>query len=214
MMNELQSKLIHARAIAIIRGDYQLFIERIAQTLLENGVRAIEVTLNSPGALDMIARLSQVYGDQMLVGAGTVLDVQGVNQSAAAGARFIVSPDTCVEVIQSSLAQGLEPLPGVLTPTEARTAMRAGARLLKLFPATLGGVDYLKQIRAPLHDALFVPTGGISAGNAAAYLTAGAVALGIGSWLVPAKFDGSETAYEQLGQRAAQLMNVIRSVYP
>lgn len=208
-MRVIIDRLIEARAIAIIRGDYRQHIDTVARVLRDNGVTAIEVTLNSPGALDMIAHLAAVYGDRILVGAGTVLDAGSVKRAAAAGAQFIVAPDTYETVIASALAHGLEPLPGVLTPTEARTAIRAGARLLKLFPATLGGPDYLKQIRAPLHDAQFVPTGGITAENAAAYLQAGAVALGIGSWLVPSQFDGSAGAVAALGQRAAALMQAI-----
>lgn len=208
-MRDMIDRLIEARAIAIIRGDYHQHIDAVARALSDNGVTAIEVTLNSPGALDMIAHLAAQYGDRMLVGAGTVLDADSVKRAAAAGAQFIVAPDTYEAVIASALAHGLEPLPGVLTPTEARTAIRAGARLLKLFPATLGGSDYLKQIRAPLHDAQFIPTGGITAENAATYLQAGAVALGIGSWLVPSQFDGSAGAVAALGQRAAALMQAI-----
>lgn len=209
-MSQISDLLIAARVIAIVRGDHQQQIDEIARTLSENGVRAIEITLNSPGALEMIAHLSQHYGNRLLVGAGTVLDVEGVTQAAAVGARFIVSPDTYEPVIEAALNAGLEPLPGVQTATEARTAIRAGAKLLKLFPATMGGPDYLKQLRAPLHTAQFVPTGGISAANAGEYLRAGAVALGLGSWLVPSKFDGSSESVKQLAERAQALMGAVR----
>lgn len=209
-MSEICQQIIDAKAIAILRGDHQQHLDVIARLLQEGGIRAIEVTLNSPGALAMIAHLAQAYGDQMLVGAGTVLDTDGVAAAAAAGARFIVAPDTFAEVIAAALQGGLEPLPGVFTATEARTAIRAGARLLKLFPAEQGGPEYLRQLRAPLHDAQFVPTGGISAENAGAYLKAGAVALGIGGWLVPAVFDASASACAGLSERAANLMRAVR----
>jgi 2-dehydro-3-deoxyphosphogluconate aldolase/(4S)-4-hydroxy-2-oxoglutarate aldolase len=209
-MSAIRQEIIDAKVITIIRGDYQRHLDGIAQTLLDNGVRALEVTLNSPGALEMIAQLARGYGERMLIGAGTVLDGAAVQAAAGAGARFIVAPDTYAEVIETALALDLEPIPGILTPTEARTALRAGARLLKLFPATLGGIDYLKQIRAPLNDAHFVPTGGISAENAAQYLQAGAAALGVGSWLVPARFEGQDEEYRLVAERAAALMRAVR----
>lgn len=209
-MSEICQQIIEAKAIAILRGDHQQHLDTIARLLHEGGIRAIEVTLNSPGALSMIAHLAQAYGDQMLVGAGTVLDTDGVAAAAAAGARFIVAPDTFADVIAAALRHELEPLPGVFTATEARTAIRAGARLLKLFPAEQGGPEYLRQLRAPLHDALFIPTGGITAENARAYLKAGAVALGIGGWLVPAVFDASASACAGLSEHAANLMRAIR----
>jgi 2-dehydro-3-deoxyphosphogluconate aldolase/(4S)-4-hydroxy-2-oxoglutarate aldolase len=211
-LTSIRQQIIDAKAITIIRGDYHQHLDTIARALLAHGVKAMEVTLNSPGALEMIAYLATNYGDRMLIGAGTVLDATGVAAAASAGARFIVSPDTFPETIQSALTHGIEPIPGVLTPTEARTAMRAGAVLLKLFPATLGGTDYLKQLCAPLNEACFIPTGGISAENAADYLHAGAVALGVGSWLVPPKFDGSVQAIATIEQRAAALMQAIRTV--
>lgn len=205
-------QLKQRKVIAIIRGDVGQTIDTIAHALLEGGVTTVEVTLNSPGALTMIQHLSSHYGDRMLVGAGTVLETAGVKESAAHGARFIVSPDTFDEVIRAALDIGIEPIPGVLTPTEARTAIRAGARLLKLFPATLGGVDYLRQIRAPLDTAYFIPTGGITADNVADYLRAGAAAVGVGSWLVPSKFTGSEADVAGLTRRAYQLMEAVRQV--
>lgn len=205
-MSSIQEDLIAARVVAILRGDYTETIESVVKALLAGGVRAIEVTMNSADALGLIQRLTELHSDQLLIGAGTVLTVEQVEQVKAAGGRFVVSPDTFPDVISAALESDLEPLPGVLTPTEARTAVRAGARLLKLFPATLGGPDYLKQIRAPLNDILFFPTGGITAQNAGEYMRAGATGIGAGSWLVPKAYDGSPNAEALLSERARELM--------
>lgn len=210
-MNAITESLITARAIAIIRGDHTPRIREIASALLDGGVRAIEVTMNSPGAVDAIRILADEYGDRLLVGAGTVIEIEQVEAVADVGARFIVSPDTYPPVIVAARERGLATAPGALTPTEIRTAVRAGADFVKLFPATLGGPDYLRQIRAPLHDVKFVPTGGINAQNVAEYLKAGAVAVGFGSALVKNDFDGSPEAIAALTARAREIMNAIQT---
>ncbi len=201
-----------AKVIAILRGDFKASIRQIADALLDGGVTAVEVTMNSPHALEMIEILAHEYRAKMLVGAGTVTEVEHVRQVHAAGARFIVSPDTFPDVIHAALDLDIEPLPGAFTPTEIRTAQRAGARLIKLFPASLGGPDYLRQITAPLNDVELVPTGGITLENAADYLRAGGVALGVGSVLLPSSFDGSAQAVSSLTERARRLMAVVRGV--
>ena len=171
--------------IAIIRGDYADTIEVLAEALYRGGVRVLEITLNSPNALQMIAALNRQWSGKMLIGAGTVLTAEQVSEAAVAGASFCVSPDVYAPVVERALHLGLEPIPGAFTPTEVRTAVRAGARFIKLFPAIAGGPEYLKQIRAPLNDVLFVPTGGVDESNLTAFVRAGAVAAGIGSSLVP-----------------------------
>lgn len=193
------------RIIAIIRGDHVEHILPLAETLYEGGVRVLEVTLNSPNALYTIKTLAAYFSERLLIGAGTVLEVAQVKQAADHGARFIISPDVYVPVIECSLNMGLEVLPGAYTPTEIRTALRAGVRYIKLFPASL---EHFKQIRAPLNDVSYVPTGGINTENAADFLTAGAVALGIGSALVPATLSGSDEDWQRLRDRAARLVQI------
>ncbi len=208
----MKEALKAARVIAIVRGDYVETIHQIAGALLEGGVTAVEVTMNSRGALGLIETLAKEYGETMLVGAGTVVEVEHVRQAHEAGARFIVSPDTFPEVIRAALDCGMEPIPGAFTPTEIRTAQRAGARLVKLFPASLGGPNYMRQIRAPLSDVDLIPTGGVSLENAADFLRAGGVALGLGSVLLPSSFDGSAQAVASLTERARRLMEIVRAV--
>jgi 2-dehydro-3-deoxyphosphogluconate aldolase / (4S)-4-hydroxy-2-oxoglutarate aldolase len=201
-----------ARVIAIIRGNYGGAIPAMVGALLAGGVSVIEVTMNSEGVLDAIQMIAQRYADRALVGAGTVTQPEQVEQVARAGARFIVSPDTNPDIIRAALEQGLEPVPGALTPTEILQAVRAGATLVKLFPAILGGPDYLKQIRAPLDMVRFVPTGGIDASNARSFFEAGAVAVGVGSALVRNNFDGSPQAASDLTFRARRLLDSLNPI--
>ena len=196
--------------IAIIRGDYADRITALTGALHDGGVRIVEVTLNSPGALNMIAQLHAAYAEHMWIGAGTVLTEADVRNAAAAGAQFIVSPDTFPPVIAKARELGLEPVPGAYTASEVRTALRSGAQYIKLFPAMPAGPDYLRQIRAPLNDAAFIPTGGVSADNIDAFVRAGAVAFGVGSALVPKAFTGSAADVAALRAKAERLCDALR----
>jgi len=171
--------------IAIIRGDYSVEDTlRIGEALLAGGVTSMEVTLNSPTALTALPQLRSHFKEEMLIGAGTVRDVDQARLALEAGAQFLVSPNLDLESISFTRTKGLLHLPGVFTATEAQTAFAAGCRMMKLFPMDIGGPAYLKAIRAPLNDIDFVPTGGVSLENMADYARAGAVAVGLGSKLV------------------------------
>lgn len=180
--------LKRGKFIAIIRGKYtQDEMDIIAETLVQTSIISLEITFTTPFALVFIDRLRKKFGNEVLVGAGTVRTKDQVRQAVDAGAQFIVSPN--FDPSSAILAQQNDVLhlPGVASPTEAQTAFAAGCKMLKLFPADLlGGPAYLKAIRAPLDDIDFVPSGGITADNVRAYQQAGAIALGVGSWLVPA----------------------------
>jgi 2-dehydro-3-deoxyphosphogluconate aldolase / (4S)-4-hydroxy-2-oxoglutarate aldolase len=192
-MNVIET-IKHERIIAILRGDYRKAVPALTEALIMGGIKIIEMTLNSPGAIDGIRCMSEQFGDQLLVGAGTVLEPDQAKQAVDAGAKFIVSPETNPAVIETALDLGVVPVPGAFTPTEIMQAYRAGARLIKLFPAIHGGPNYLKLIRGPLDHIEFVVTGGIDASNARLFLSAGAAAVGVGGVLVPAHFDGSPAA--------------------
>jgi Entner-Doudoroff aldolase len=165
--------------------------------------------MNTPNAVGMIAQLRAQFGAGLLVGAGTVLTPEQVAQVADAGGQFVIAPDTFAPVIGAALERGLEPIPGALTATEIRTAVRAGARLVKLFPAVIGGPEYLRQVRAPLDDVLFVPTGGVDHTNALDFIRAGASALGIGSALVPKQFAGSPDEVASVTAYARRLVALV-----
>ncbi len=157
-----------------------------AAALVDGGVRALEITYSTPGAADVIARLRAEYGDEVVVGAGTVTTTRQVAESVGAGADFLVSPGVTAEVAEAMRASGAPFALGALTPSEVMAATDLGADLVKLFPGSLGGPDYLRALRGPFPDVPFMPTGGVSVDNARTWLEVGAVCLGAGGDLVSA----------------------------
>jgi 2-dehydro-3-deoxyphosphogluconate aldolase / (4S)-4-hydroxy-2-oxoglutarate aldolase len=191
--------------IAILRGDFSIEdMLRIGDALMAGTITVMEVTLNSPSALTGLPQLSHHFGAEMLIGAGTVRDSKQARQAFEAGAQFLVSPNLDLETVSFARTKGLLHLPGVFSATEAQSAFAAGCHMLKLFPMdafTAGGPAYLKALRAPLNDIDFVPTGGVSLENIADYARAGAVAVGMGSRLVPDR----DLPSQELTARAAAL---------
>lgn len=170
--------------VAILRGVTPEQVVDVGHALLEGGIRMIEVPLNSPRPLESIKRLCGEFGTQALVGAGTVMSATEVEATHAAGARLVVSPHTDAAVIGRANALGLECLPGVMSATEAFSALAAGARHLKLFPAASLGPGYLKALREVLpHTAGVWAVGGAGAHDLMAWLTAGATGIGVGGAL-------------------------------
>ncbi|PRY34229.1 bifunctional 4-hydroxy-2-oxoglutarate aldolase/2-dehydro-3-deoxy-phosphogluconate aldolase [Umezawaea tangerina] len=198
-MVDFSTALEAGRLVAIVRGDDARAAVRV---LFESGVRLVEISLTSPDALAVIADLAGETPDDGWLGVGTIRTPRDVDDALAAGARFAVSPATTAAV-GHSVESGLPVLAGVLTPTEVETALAYGARALKLFPASLGGVDYLEALRAPFPDVPFVPVGGVGVDEAVAYLKAGAVAVGVGSPLMGTGLDG-------LADRAKRLLDAVR----
>lgn len=173
-----------ARLVAILRraADLDAQVARLAAA----GVRVVEITLDSEGALGAIDR-ARARGDVTVL-AGTVREPAQVDAAVSAGAEAIVSPALSLAVLERAAELGAPAVPGALTPTEIETAWRAGAALVKLFPARLGGPRYVQDLHAPLPDVPLLPTGGVDSTNARAFLDAGAVAVGVGSAL--ARADG------------------------
>lgn len=174
-------------AIAILRGVKPAEALGIGEALLAGGIRMLEVPLNSPEPLVSIERLAVAFGSRALIGAGTVLSAAEVEAVGAAGGRLIVSPHTDAAVIGRAVALGLDCLPGFLSPTEAFTAISAGATHLKLFPAVSLGQGYLKALREvlPRHSRIWA-VGGTGAHDLAAWLAAGAAGIGVGGALYKA----------------------------
>ena len=166
---------------AILRGIRPHEIIDVAAALVERGVHAIEVPLNSPEPLDSIQRLAAAFGERCLCGAGTVLQVAQVDQVHAAGGRLLVAPNTDPAVIARALALGMVPMPGVASATEAFAAIAAGARELKLFPASSYGPGHLRALRAVLPPQVRVhAVGGVDEHNAGQWLEAGVDGFGLG----------------------------------
>lgn len=176
--------IVRAGALVILRGSFELAaLERSVEVLVGEGLDCIEVTLNSPSALDILPHLRTRFAGRACLGAGTVRSATDVELAAAAGAEFLVAPWLDRDAVARAKALGRPLIPGVYTASEVGQAQAAGCALLKLFPSEPAGPAYLEALRAPLPEAAFVPTGGIDLDNAGAYLRAGAVALGIGSSL-------------------------------
>ncbi len=194
----LDQALQHLPLVAILRGVKPDEVEAIADAVYAEGFRVIEVPLNSPDALDSIARLARRMPADAVLGAGTVLSVQAVADVQAAGGKVIVMPHADVEVIRAAKARGLFCVPGAATPTEAFAAVHAGADAVKLFPAELITPTIVKAMRAVLPKALkLLPVGGITPDNMGPYVKAGAAGFGLGSAL----YSPGLTAAE-VGQRA------------
>ncbi len=173
-----------APIIAILRGIEPHQVQAVGRVLYDNGIRIIEVPLNSPQALLSIEQLAASMPADVLLGAGTVTSVAAVDAVAAAGGRLVVAPNTDTAVIARSLELGLDVLPGVMTATEAFAAYAAGARHLKLFPASSCGTQHLKALLEVLpRECRIWAVGGTSAANFADWLTAGAAGIGIGGAL-------------------------------
>jgi 2-dehydro-3-deoxyphosphogluconate aldolase/(4S)-4-hydroxy-2-oxoglutarate aldolase len=175
--------LVQSGAIAVIRTDSTDRAAQLVEAVWQGGITAIEVTMSVPGALGLLADLSHRYGDKVLLGAGTVLDPETARQAILSGAQYIISPHLNVKTIALCQRYQVAALPGCQTVTEAMTALEAGADMVKLFPAEVLGLKYLKAVRAALPQVPFVPTGGIGPDNAAEWIRAGAVAVGIGGEL-------------------------------
>lgn len=207
-MSTLTSILEH-KIVAIIRGAEPDDVWNIAQALREGGIHLMEITLNSRGALQVIEQLAQKMNNDMLVGAGTVLDAAAAKAAMAAGARFIISPNFDPATIEITHQQGAVSIPGAFTPTEMVMAHRAGGDIIKLFPANLGP-SYLSHIRGPLPHIPIMPTGGVALDNIVAFQRAGAVAFGIGSSLVNGGEKVSEKWLANLVNKASQIVQAIQ----
>jgi len=167
--------------IAIIRADSGEDLVRVVEAVAEGGIRCIEVTMTTPGALRCLELAAvRLSATDVCLGVGSVLDPETARLAILAGARYVVSPVLAPGVIETAHRYGCPCLPGAFTPTEIFTAWEAGADMVKVFPASLGGLDYIKAVRAPLPNIPLVPTGGVDLNNLAAFVAAGVSAIGVG----------------------------------
>lgn len=174
--------------IPVVRAQSADEAMKAIDAIRAGGISILEITMTVPGAVGVIEEVSQRYGSEALVGAGTVLDGETARACIVAGARFIVSPSLNLETIEVCRRYGIAVMPGALTPTEVVQAWSAGADFVKVFPAgAVGGASYIKSLKAPLPQIELVPTGGVSLKTAADFIKAGASALGVGADLVDVK---------------------------
>ncbi|MEV6595715.1 bifunctional 4-hydroxy-2-oxoglutarate aldolase/2-dehydro-3-deoxy-phosphogluconate aldolase [Actinoplanes sp. NPDC051346] len=200
--------VVRSGVVAVLRAPTADAFSAISEILVESGITAIEVTLTSRGALEAIAGLRRQLPERVVVGAGTVLAAADAKASIDAGAQFLVSP----VAVPGLDGTGVPVYPGALTPTEIVAAARTGAPLVKLFPASAVGPGYLRDLRGPLPGLRIMPTGGIEIADVAAWLTAGAVAVGLGGPLIgDAASGGSLTALADRARRAVDAVAYARS---
>ena len=204
----LLDHILANQVIAIIRGADPDEVLNIVQALKRGGIRCLEITINSPNALSVIEKLCDHFEDQLLIGAGTVLDSETARSAILAGARFIISPTCNRKVIRTTRRYGCVSIPGAFTPTEILQAYEYGGDIVKVFPAILGPA-YLKEIRGPLGQIPLMPTGGVSLENIKEFKEAGAVAFGIGSALVSSRQPVDDQYLEQLVSVAKAFVSAV-----
>jgi len=182
-----------SKIVVIVRGVAKDKLIPLAEAMYEGGIRVMECTYDATGKLpdeenaENIAMLTKHFGDRMAIGAGTVLTRKQVQLTKEVGGKFIISPDTCEEIIKETKALGLVSIPGAITPSEAAAASRAGADFVKMFPIDFYGPRYLKTVATPLSHVRFLAVNGINENNMAEYLEAGACGVGVGSGIVNKK---------------------------
>jgi 2-dehydro-3-deoxyphosphogluconate aldolase/(4S)-4-hydroxy-2-oxoglutarate aldolase len=182
--SEVTKQLQIDRIIGIVRLNDASNLVELAQVLQDAGVNFLEITLTTPNAFEAIEKISEMLDDDFYVGAGTVTTLNLAEKAIKSGAKFIVSPNFKKEVIEISHSNSILAMPGCLTPTEIFEAHEAGADIIKIFPSSLGGTAYLKEIRGPFPEIKFMPTGSITPDMIAEYLKVGAFCLGIGTSMI------------------------------
>ncbi|MEB7731001.1 bifunctional 4-hydroxy-2-oxoglutarate aldolase/2-dehydro-3-deoxy-phosphogluconate aldolase [Mammaliicoccus sciuri] len=207
-MDTLQT-IQETKLIAILRNAKPNDILPIVETLYKAGIRAIEVTMNSPKALESIELISNEMKGKVVVGAGTVLDAESARLAILSGATFILSPTVDKETIRMSKKYGAVSIPGAMTPTEILEAYEYGGDIIKVFPTTSLGPEYIKDLQGPLPHIPLLPTGGVSIDNVTDFIKAGAVGVGLGSALVNTKVETNKAYFEELEQKVQAFYNKV-----
>jgi len=194
--------LLKHKIMGLVRTNDQATGQAMADAMVSAGIRAIEITLTTPGALDIVEKLSE--NKDLIVGVGTVISKENVKSAEKAGAKFIVSPNTDSDVIEKTKSLGMVSMPGIATATEVGRALKAGADILKLFPASTYGPAHLKALRDPYPGQFWCPTGGISLGSVDDWFAAGANLIGLGGPLTRGGLD-------KVSENATAFLNAVSS---
>src|SRR4051812_27822918 len=202
-------RILDGGIVAVVRADSGESLARVVRALADGGVTAAEITFTVPDAIEVIRRGRHEVGDAIVLGAGTVLDPETARAALLAGAEYIVAPSLNVEVIRLCRRYDKVVMPGALTPTEVVAAWEAGADIVKIFPADLGGPAYLKALSGPLPQIRMMPTGGVDLNTAESFLKAGACCLGVGSSLVEPKAVASGD-FDRIRDLASQYAAAVR----
>ena len=181
---EIIERMLDCGITAVVRTDSPEELVNVAEAINKGGVDVIEITMTTPGALDVVSAVAKKFGDEVLIGAGTVLDAETARAVFLAGGEFVVSPVWSPELIAMCRRYSKPCVPGAFTPTEIMAAWDAGADMVKVFPASLGGPALIKAIRGPLPQIPLVPTGGVKLDNTAEFIRAGSAMVAVGGNLV------------------------------
>ncbi len=203
-------RVLAAGVVAVIRLDDPDAMPHVVEALQAGSVTGIEITMTVPNALALLRETADRFGDDIVLGVGSVLDAQGARDAVAAGARFVVSPVMKPEIIEASHAAGAPAFVGAFTPTEIQTAHEHGADIVKVFPADVLGMAFFKGVLAPMPHLRLMPTGGVSLTNAGDWVRAGACAVGVGSALLD-KQAIADGRFEVLTERARTITESFRS---
>jgi 2-dehydro-3-deoxyphosphogluconate aldolase / (4S)-4-hydroxy-2-oxoglutarate aldolase len=210
---EQLDRILSAGIVAILRAPSADQLGDVARALADGGIDVIEVTFTVPDAARVLQTVREELGDRILLGAGTILDPETARIAILSGAEFLVSPTVNLDVIHLAHRYDKAMLTGAYTPTEVITAWEAGADIVKLFPADIGGSAYLKALRGPFPQVRFLPTGGVNLQTLPSFLEAGAVAVGLGSQLVDAQAvaRGDFAAITQTARQYVELLKTTRA---
>ncbi|HEY8669166.1 MAG TPA: bifunctional 4-hydroxy-2-oxoglutarate aldolase/2-dehydro-3-deoxy-phosphogluconate aldolase [Tepidisphaeraceae bacterium] len=208
--DQMLAEITSTGIVAVIRAQSSDQLVNIAEALLAGGVTCVEVTMTTPKAIAGIEKLADTLGDRALLGVGTVLDAATARDAIAAGAQFVISPNFDEEVVATTKRYGKISIPGAFTPTEILRAWTHGADVVKVFPSTVLGPGYFKDILAPLPQLRLTPTGGVDLKNAGDWIKAGAACLGVGSSLVT-KDALSKNDWPALTANARAFVSAVRS---
>lgn len=185
---KVRERIVEVGIVPVVRASSSREARMAADAVCEGGIPIVEITMTVPGAVDVIRELTKSASSDVLVGAGTVLNVDAARRCLDAGAQFLVSPGLNLEVVKLAATEGKLMMAGALTPTEVITAWEAGSDFVKVFPCgQVGGAKYIKALKGPLPQVPLVPTGGVSLSTAAEFIEAGAAALGVGGECVHAE---------------------------
>ncbi len=208
--NKTLERIKNLGLLAVLRGPSEELTFKMVEALVEGGVRGIEITYSTPNADSVVRSLNARFGDDIVLGMGTLTEPKQALEAQAAGARFLVSPHTDRALAQAMAATGLPFMMGGLTPTEIRLAYTLGSAVVKLFPGSLGGPDYLRSLKGPFSQIPIMPTGGVSLSNVGEWFAAGAFAVGAGSELCSIRW-AKEGRFDDIIQRAREFVAAVQA---
>lgn len=204
--------LSHGRVVAVLRAPTAEAYQPVVEVLVAEGITSLELTMTTPGTLDVIVDLVARHGSSVEIGVGTVLDPATAEQALAAGAAYLVTPTVCPPVIESALRHERPVFPGAFTPTEVLTNWALGATAVKLFPASHLDPSYVAALRGPMPDVLVMPSGGVRIESIPAWLHAGAIAVSLGGELIGDALKGGPL--RELAARARTIRRTVDGCHP